>query len=78
MLQPQVGEFILDLGCGTGDLTDFIRRSGADVLGVDAAPEMIAAARSKFPDLNFILGDILTLEKVCHGRHFDEIGRAHV
>jgi trans-aconitate methyltransferase len=73
MLRPQAGEMILDLGCGTGDLTDFIRRSGAEVLGVDAAPEMIAAARGKFPEIDFVLGDVLALESVCGGRRFDAV-----
>jgi trans-aconitate methyltransferase len=46
-LNPQPGERILDLGCGDGQLTGKIAAAGADVVGVDASPEMIAGARSK-------------------------------
>lgn len=43
-LSPQPGERILDLGCGDGVLTAQIAASGATVVGIDASPEMIAAA----------------------------------
>ena len=46
-LDPQPGEYVLDLGCGDGQLTQRIAGSGAHVLGVDASPEMIAAARER-------------------------------
>ena len=45
-LAPQSGERILDLGCGDGQLTKRITESGAIVTGLDASPEMVAAARS--------------------------------
>lgn len=46
LLDPQPGERILDVGCGEGTLTKKIIERGATVLGVDASPEMIAAARA--------------------------------
>ena len=46
-LNAQPGEYILDLGCGDGQLTKRLRDSGAHVLGVDASPEMVAAARER-------------------------------
>jgi trans-aconitate methyltransferase len=57
LLDPKSGERILDLGCGTGQLTAKIAESGAQVTGLDASPEMIGQARQNFPDLTFVLGN---------------------
>ncbi len=46
-LAAKPGECILDLGCGTGELTQRIVAAGASVTGLDASPEMVAAARKK-------------------------------
>lgn len=57
LLDPQKGERILDLGCGSGQLTAKIAERGADVVGIDASTEMIAQARVNFPALDFRTGD---------------------
>lgn len=46
-LDAQPGEYILDLGCGDGQLTQRLKDTGAHVLGVDASAEMVAAARAR-------------------------------
>lgn len=46
-LDAQPGEYILDLGCGDGQLTQRLKETGAHVLGVDASAEMVAAARAR-------------------------------
>lgn len=46
-LNAQMGEFILDLGCGDGQLTQRVAATGAHVLGVDASADMVAAARER-------------------------------
>ena len=60
LLNPQPGERILDVGCGTGELTARIAESGADVVGLDASESMIFRARQSFPQLNFQVGDART------------------
>jgi trans-aconitate methyltransferase len=57
LLSPQPGEHVLDLGCGTGDLTAKLAASGAHVLGLDASSDMLSEARRKYPSLSFRLGD---------------------
>ncbi len=39
------GDVVLDLACGDGGLADFL--SGLDYVGVDASPEMVAAAQRR-------------------------------
>jgi 2-polyprenyl-6-hydroxyphenyl methylase/3-demethylubiquinone-9 3-methyltransferase len=43
--QPLKGRKALDVGCGAGLLSEPLARLGAQVTGLDAAPENIAAAR---------------------------------
>ena len=47
LLDPQPGERILDLGCGDGALTATLLAAGADVVGIDASEDMVAAARAR-------------------------------
>jgi SAM-dependent methyltransferase len=46
LLDPKMGERILDVGCGDGALTHKIVERGADVVGVDNSPELVASARA--------------------------------
>jgi trans-aconitate methyltransferase len=57
VLDPRPGERVLDLGCGTGHLTADIDKRGADVVGIDADPEMIDRARETHPELDFRQAD---------------------
>jgi trans-aconitate methyltransferase len=68
LLAPQPGERILDLGCGDGVLTAAIAASGAAVIAVDAAPDMVAAARARGLDARVVPGQSLAFE-----REFDAV-----
>lgn len=58
-LDPQPGERILDVGCGDGALTCKIADAGAQVLGLDASPELLEVAASR--GLQTQLGDATNL-----------------
>jgi len=49
---------VLDAGCGTGRVAIELARRGLDVVGVDADPGMLSAARAKAPELEWALGRV--------------------
>ncbi len=61
LLEAKTGERILDIGCGTGQLTAEVARGGAQTLGIDSSREMIATARENFPHLHFEVADATAL-----------------
>ncbi len=67
---PKPAERILDVGCGTGQLTSEIARSGAEVVGVDASPQMIRSARENYPKLQFEVADIAA---TAYDNEFDAV-----
>ena len=48
---------VLDIGFGTGTLTERLYRAGCEVFGQDFSPEMLAAARERMPEAALWLGD---------------------
>ena len=46
----QAGTRVLEIGCGTGTLTQMMAQQGAIVTGIDAAPRMLAEAEKKVND----------------------------
>lgn len=57
------GGRILDLGCGGGDpIAGYLIEQGFDVVGLDASSEMVALARARYPDGEWVLGDMRTLD----------------
>lgn len=62
LLDPKPGERILDVGCGPGQLTHKIAERGAEVIGLDASPEMIGQARQNYPQLRFLLQDAAAMQ----------------
>jgi magnesium-protoporphyrin O-methyltransferase len=43
------GQRVLDAGCGTGSLSEFVARRGAHVVGVDVSPTLVALGRERLP-----------------------------
>jgi len=55
------GQRVLDCATGTGDLAIAFRNAGAEVVGTDFTPEMIALARAKAPSIRFEIADVTSL-----------------
>lgn len=55
------GDKILDIGCGTGNLSIVIASKGADVKGIDINTEMLKIAKSKLEDLD-VVGNVEFIE----------------
>ena len=68
LLAPAPGERVLDLGCGDGALAERIRAAGAEVVCVDSAPSMVAAARARGLDARLADGQALEF-----AREFDAV-----
>jgi 2-polyprenyl-6-hydroxyphenyl methylase/3-demethylubiquinone-9 3-methyltransferase len=68
---PLAGRTALDVGCGAGLLAEPLARMGAQVTGLDAAPENIGAARAHAAamglDIDYVAGGIEDLPE----RRFD-------
>lgn len=63
LLDPEPGKVIADLGCGTGHLTaeiaEAVSADGAagQAVGFDRSREMVAEARTTYPDVDFFRAD---------------------
>jgi ubiquinone/menaquinone biosynthesis C-methylase UbiE len=55
LLDPQPGERVLDIGCGSGNHLLFLNELGLDIHGMDASPYMLSKARER-------LGNCCTLK----------------
>lgn len=69
-LHPKVGEQILDVGCGTGDLAAQIAELGAKVIGIDQSESMIEQANQKFGHIPFYVKDA---QHLGYSKQFDAV-----
>jgi SAM-dependent methyltransferase len=71
LLRP--GVRVLELGCGNGDLLASLRPS--EGVGVDFSPAMVAIAKQRHPNHEFVLGDVEDAEtiRLLGPRPFDVI-----
>lgn len=59
--QPEYGEHVLDIGCGTGNYSIWFAEKGLSVTGIDLSSEMLNQARTKalhLTNIRFTEGDI--------------------
>jgi len=57
--QPKL---ILDMGCGTGNITCRMAKAGYDMIGLDASIEMLSKAREKNKDILYLNMDMKDFE----------------
>lgn len=57
----QTGSRVLDVGCGTGALSDALLRRGASVSGIDPSEAFVEFARAQLPAAEFQVGDAQAL-----------------
>ena len=55
------GGRVLDVGCGTGNLSERLAAAGLSVEGVDQSLEMLIQAKKKLPDMLLHQGTFLSL-----------------
>lgn len=62
---------MLDLGCGMGEpIAAYVIGEGRSVIGVDTSPSLLAMARARFPQSEWVKNDMRTL---ALGRQVDGI-----
>ncbi|MFI7282062.1 methyltransferase domain-containing protein [Micromonospora chersina] len=61
------GARILDAGCGTGRVAAALAERGHTVVGVDADPVLIDAARADHPGPRFLVADLADLDLAAQG-----------
>ena len=71
---------MLDLGCGTGSITEALAEATYEMIGIDLSEDMLAVAQNKKyvsgHDILYLNQDMREIE--LHGNVRAEIGRAHV
>ncbi|HRC61784.1 MAG TPA: methyltransferase domain-containing protein [Dehalococcoidia bacterium] len=71
LVRARAGMAVIDLGCGSGELTAWLHRGleAASTLGIDSSEAMLGRARAQAePGLTFEAGDINRLESEPWGR----------
>jgi ubiquinone/menaquinone biosynthesis C-methylase UbiE len=76
LLRLPPGATVVDVGCGTARAVAELAEHGARAIGVDLDPTMLAAARSRFPDIDVRAADATELplgDGQAHGYRADKV-----
>ena len=52
------GSHILDVGCGSGVVTQYLIQKGHHVTGIDISRRMVDLAKNRVPEVTFQIGDM--------------------
>jgi ubiquinone/menaquinone biosynthesis C-methylase UbiE len=55
------GARVADLGCGSGVFASLLHARGYNVVGLDISPKLLQLARTKYPQISFLEGDVEAL-----------------
>ncbi len=61
-LKIKTDNIILDLACGTGNLTEELKNLGYDMIGIDLSVDMLNIAKEKNPDILYLCQDMREFE----------------
>ncbi|SEE45754.1 class I SAM-dependent DNA methyltransferase [Jiangella alba] len=53
---------VVEVGCGPGRITGYLRDRGLDIAGIDLSPAMIDVARAAHPGIPFSVGSMIALD----------------
>jgi SAM-dependent methyltransferase len=71
ILKPMINKQIIDLGCGTGEITNEFSNLGFQLKGIDPSPRMIEVAKKRFgtSKINWEVGDLSSIseESIMYG-----------
>ncbi len=62
LLDIPEGGYVVDVGSGTGQLTEKIKERGFNVIGIDSSADMLAAAEKLHPDIEFRKDNAVTFK----------------
>ncbi len=63
VLAHAAGRPVVEVGSGPGQVTAYLAAGGADALGIDLSPAMVAQARTRHPEVAFEVGDLRRLAR---------------
>lgn len=60
--QMKENSTILDLGCGSGYITNYLCELNLNAIGIDFSGEMIKIAKKKYPKVKFLTANFMDIE----------------
>ena len=67
------GARFLEVGCGSGTVAGALHGEGYHVTGVDTSEIQVRQAHERFPSVDFLVGDVMTLDAAAF-EPFDGVG----
>lgn len=52
---------VLEIGCGPGEIANYLKMKGIDIIGLDISDKMIEIAKQLNPFIDFRVGDVFNL-----------------